>query len=983
MNYTTEDADLSSIHWLTHKTIFTLNFLLGTPLNTLCFMFFMWGDNDSNSRLIHRWITLLDLITCAATIFPTINSFHYTVFNNNPILCNAYGIFWNCAIRLAIFLIAVLSCTRALVTVDPFMNVRKGVITWIVGGYSLFQLIQATIPFWFGGTYDYDENIETCTWNVRIVIFKTYGKLNNYQVKWAVAVFILLVQFIVPILVILVSGIVSCVSLLRKPAISRDSVHRSAVVTVSLLTCACLCINSPVLFVCYRVCKMNSTTEDADLSSIHWLTHKTIFTLNFLLGTPLNTLCFMFFMWGDNDSNSRLIHRWITLLDLITCAATIIPTINTFHTGVFDSPILCNIYGMFWNCAIRVAIFLIAGVITSIVGGYALLQLIQATIPFWFGGIYSYFPSVETCTWNIREIIFKTETPTNYQVKCAVAIFILLVAVQFIVPILVILVSGIVSCVSLLRKPAISQDSVHRNAVVTVCLLTCACLCTNSPYGFVICGSLYNYWFPENRLISKKLLADINIFVYGHSVALNSIANAIIYLVRIRKLRMFIVEKMSLFFVPIPVPPTLRSAQPVPEKLWLIQKYMSELQYDYTGLQFFEIRKNRPLCRLMDVAKTIIKESLPIKCLEAVILSIYLTSDLSGVNRFPIAFRSKFEGETYKHIVLGVYYNGRFGALGLSRRNTLMYKEMRFKTLLDLLNHYISSYRDCNRSKIFDSISIRLCPFCEGIALRAREHEGCDVPKPTTNCVPIPVPPTLRSAQPVPEKLWLIQKYMSELQYDYTGLQFFEIRKNRPLCRLMDVAKTIIKESLPIKCLEAVILSIYLTSDLSGVNRFPIAFRSKFEGETYKHIVLGVYYNGRFGALGLSRRNTLMYKEMRFKTLLDLLNHYISSYRDCCHTVDRIKLGLPVSHDKQSMESILWKYMVIRPGRVSNKEFNQQCDTFSRQLRGQTAHQMKYAKQCRDAVGEQKPAGNSGTTSDSSDITYGSGTKTKTLKNSR
>ena len=46
-------------------------------------------------------------------------------------------------------------------------------------------------------------------------------------------------------------------------------------------------------------------------------------------------------------------------------------------------------------------------------------------------------------------------------------------------------------------------------------------------------------------------------------------------------------------------------------------------RYDYTGLQFFEIKKGRPLCRLMDVAKSIIRESLPIKCLEAVVLAMY------------------------------------------------------------------------------------------------------------------------------------------------------------------------------------------------------------------------------------------------------------------------------------------------------------------------------------------------------------------------
>ena len=108
------------------------------------------------------------------------------------------------------------------------------------------------------------------------------------------------------------------------------------------------------------------------------------------------------------------------------------------------------------------------------------------------------------------------------------------------------------------------------------------------------------------------------------------------------------------------------------------------IRYDYTGLQFFEIKKGRPLCRLMDVAKSIIRESLPIKCLEAVILAMYpfvsqrtttfkfndpvqsdrcckklqvhsltryisyLTSDLPSVQRFPLAFKTTFENNTFK-----------------------------------------------------------------------------------------------------------------------------------------------------------------------------------------------------------------------------------------------------------------------------------------------------------------------------------------------
>lgn len=45
----------------------------------------------------------------------------------------------------------------------------------------------------------------------------------------------------------------------------------------------------------------------------------------------------------------------------------------------------------------------------------------------------------------------------------------------------------------------------------------------------------------------------------------------------------------------------------------------------FQGTQLFEIRKNRPIAGLMDTAKEIIKESLPIKCLEAVVVAMLVT----------------------------------------------------------------------------------------------------------------------------------------------------------------------------------------------------------------------------------------------------------------------------------------------------------------------------------------------------------------------
>jgi tubulinyl-Tyr carboxypeptidase len=100
-----------------------------------------------------------------------------------------------------------------------------------------------------------------------------------------------------------------------------------------------------------------------------------------------------------------------------------------------------------------------------------------------------------------------------------------------------------------------------------------------------------------------------------------------------------------------------------------------------------------------------------------------------------------------------------------------------------------------------------------------------------------------------------------------------------------------IKFALPIKCLEAVVLSLctsfcfplffkltnpyYEHIDLSNgmfdIERYTLSFKSRVKKEIYRHIVLIVRYNDMFGALGLSRRNDLMYKPLVFEVSLLLL----------------------------------------------------------------------------------------------------------------
>jgi hypothetical protein len=63
--------------------------------------------------------------------------------------------------------------------------------------------------------------------------------------------------------------------------------------------------------------------------------------------------------------------------------------------------------------------------------------------------------------------------------------------------------------------------------------------------------------------------------------------------------------------------------------------------------------------------------------------------------------------------------------------------------------------------------------------------------------------------------------------------------------------------------------------------------------QVYRHIVLAVHHlpSGRFGALGISRREELMYKPLRFGSLAELVSDYKAGYEAWWHKL--LKVGPP------------------------------------------------------------------------------------------
>lgn len=139
-------------------------------------------------------------------------------------------------------------------------------------------------------------------------------------------------------------------------------------------------------------------------------------------------------------------------------------------------------------------------------------------------------------------------------------------------------------------------------------------------------------------------------------------------------------------------------------------------------------------------------------------------------------------------------------------------------------------------------------------------------------------------------------------------------------------------ESLPIKCFEAFLLAIYLTTGILGLDRFNISFKTSFNSTIYRHVVLGLKFGSNYGAIGLSRRSNLAYKPLngQYDRLSLLIDDFVRSYRSLGHQILRISIGLPVVHDLRSFLTINWQALVIEPEEKSKNHYDRELDRIVR-----------------------------------------------------
>lgn len=196
---------------------------------------------------------------------------------------------------------------------------------------------------------------------------------------------------------------------------------------------------------------------------------------------------------------------------------------------------------------------------------------------------------------------------------------------------------------------------------------------------------------------------------------------------------------------------------------------------------------------------------------------------------------------------------------------------------------------------------------------------------------PLPQLPDLGASVPIQERIKRVQEFIESFEYNYTGRPFVQMKKSRGMAHICSVSKQLMQEALPIQCVEAVFLGVYLTAGMEQLERVPLSFKTKFlRGTVHQHIILALNYGGSWGAVGISRRPGLMNKDMCFPCLSSLVEEYRRSYEACFHKLLTIYIGLPFSHNLLTDDPIKWRATKVRvfdqdPQKVAGRIDNFEC----------------------------------------------------------
>ena len=142
---------------------------------------------------------------------------------------------WNILPRFSVYLIVVLSVSRAITLWNPFRPAKKQAILISIVGYLLILILQSCLPYMYSIIYKYDDFLNLCSWRFDDPKFDF-----NHTVLTILNILLVYIEFCAPALPILISVALTVWCLLNGRAHSGggviDNEKRDATITVIILT---------------------------------------------------------------------------------------------------------------------------------------------------------------------------------------------------------------------------------------------------------------------------------------------------------------------------------------------------------------------------------------------------------------------------------------------------------------------------------------------------------------------------------------------------------------------------------------------------------------------------------------------------------------------------------------------------------------------------------------------------------------------------
>ena len=303
-----------------------------------------------------------------------------------------------------------------------------------------------------------------------------------------------------------------------------------------------------------------------------------------MIGTSLNLICLTYFL-RKRSSAINLLFVFVSATDLSLSSIMVFSAISAFSEGqalMFSNKLFCNIWGLIWHTGCGFSIFLMAVLaITRWLGLahplkrvkkryvavsiliYLLVQVFKSTMNYWYKGQpYAYHPVFLGCT--VSNIDAKDITTLDK------LLYLLLYVFEVVLPGIPVTIFSIATFASLLKRGKdLTRDSARstttqpthenealehlsagwqrkREATITILILLATYLVLNVWFWLLTLGDAFyifsdktlNYTVIWNGDRSSYFMTYYAIYI--HTVVLNSTANAIIYILRLKGIKSYI-----------------------------------------------------------------------------------------------------------------------------------------------------------------------------------------------------------------------------------------------------------------------------------------------------------------------------------------------------------------------------------------------------------------------------------------------------------